>query len=251
LALVANFLVVPAVTVVLLYLFAASPMVAAGFLILAVCPGAQVGPPFATLAKGDVPAAVGMMVVLAGASAFLSPAILYLLLPRLFPDSELQVDYLAIVLTLLLTQILPLATGIVAQGRAPRFSAWANKPLALIANVLLLVVVLLVLINQFDTLAEIRLRGWLGMLLLLGASLAVGWFCGGPARTTRKSLAVTTAARNAGVGLVIVANNFAGTAAATAVVAYALVSILGSLGCALAFGALEKGHAERDPAMLR
>jgi bile acid:Na+ symporter, BASS family len=37
-AVLANYLVVPAITVGLLLLFAAQPMVAAGFLILAVCP---------------------------------------------------------------------------------------------------------------------------------------------------------------------------------------------------------------------
>jgi bile acid:Na+ symporter, BASS family len=43
----ANYLFVPDVAVVLLILFAANPAVAAGFLILAVCPGAPFGPPFA------------------------------------------------------------------------------------------------------------------------------------------------------------------------------------------------------------
>jgi hypothetical protein len=52
----------------------------------------------------------------------------------------------------------------------------------------------------------------------------------------RKALAVTTAARNAAVGLVIVTSNFAGTPAVTAVVAYALVSILGALGFAVLLG---------------
>lgn len=73
--------------------------------------------------------------------------------------------------------------------------------------------------------------------MLLFSSLAIGWLCGGPAQTTRKTLAVTTASRNAAVGLVIVANSFAGTAAATSVVAYALISILGTLGCAFALRA--------------
>ena len=52
--LVANFVLVPAATMGLLYAFDAVPMVSAGFLILAVCPGAPVGPPFAAVAKGDV-----------------------------------------------------------------------------------------------------------------------------------------------------------------------------------------------------
>jgi BASS family bile acid:Na+ symporter len=42
------------------------------------------------------------------------------------------------------------------------------------------------------------------MSLLLLASLGIGWFCGGSDIAIRKALAVTTAARNPAVGLVIV-----------------------------------------------
>ena len=66
----ANYVCVPAVTVGLLLLFQpADPTVSAGFLILAVCPGAPFGPPCTGLAKGNVTAAVGLMVLLAGSSA--------------------------------------------------------------------------------------------------------------------------------------------------------------------------------------
>lgn len=236
-ALVANFLLVPLVTVGLLYLFAPQPMIAAGFLILAVCPGAPVGPLFASIAKADVPAAIGKMVILAGLSAVLSPLLLAGLLSRLGTDNELHVSYLSIVRTLLVTQMLPLMIGIGIYERAPRLAAWIAKPLNLLANLALLAVVVLLLIDQYETLADIRMRGWLGMLLLLAASLAIGWLCGGPSLATRKSLSLTTSARNAAVGLVIASQSFAGTPAMPAVVAFALVSTLGTLGCALYWGA--------------
>src|SRR5205085_2603873 len=64
-AALANYVCVPAVTVGLLLLFhPAGPMVPAGFLILAVCPGAPFGPPCTRIAKGNVPVAVGLMVLL-------------------------------------------------------------------------------------------------------------------------------------------------------------------------------------------
>ena len=51
-------------------------MVSVGFLILASCPGAPVGPPITAIARGDVPWALGMMLILAGLSALLTPALL-------------------------------------------------------------------------------------------------------------------------------------------------------------------------------
>src|SRR5262245_20252175 len=102
-AVLANYVLVPAATVALLFLYDANPMVAAGFLILAVCPGAPFGPPFTSVAKGNVTVAVGLMVLLAGSSALLAPLLLALLLP-LFGDEPITVDAGKILVTLLITQ---------------------------------------------------------------------------------------------------------------------------------------------------
>jgi len=233
---VANFVLVPLVTVALLHGFQAAPLVSAGFLILAVCPGAPLAPPFAAVARGDVSLATGLMVILAGLSAVLAPALLTVLLGWLSPESDLHIDYLAIASTLLVTQMLPLAVGLSIHQWAPWLTGWLFKPMSVLANLLLLVVVALILAAQYQTLGAILLRGWIGMLCLLAASLGLGWLCGGPGRATRSALAVTTGVRNAAVGLVIVSTNFADTPAMTAVVAYALVSIFGTLGCAMVLG---------------
>jgi BASS family bile acid:Na+ symporter len=74
------------------------------------------------------------------------------------------------------------------------------------------------------------------MLALLVASWAAGWLLGGPGCGNRRALTLTTSLRNVGVGLVIATGNFAGTAAVTAVLAYGVVEIGGSLLLALAWG---------------
>jgi BASS family bile acid:Na+ symporter len=232
LGLLANFVLVPAATIALLRLFNPSPMVTVGFLILAVCPGAPIGPPFAAVARGNVAYATGLMVILAGLSAVLSPILLSVLLAWSFPANELQTDYVAIVTTLLVSQLLPLALGLGIHHGAPRLAMRIAKPAGVAANVLLLSVIALVLIREFESLKAIVLSGWIGMLLLLAASLSIGWVCAGSDLAMRKSLAVTTAIRNAAVALVIASTNFANTGAVTAVVAYALLSIFGTLGCA-------------------
>lgn len=242
LGLLANFVLVPAVTLGLLYLFATHPLVSAGFLILAACPGAPVGPLFAALAKGDVAHSIGQMVILGALSAVLSPILLSVLLPPLMPGGDLRIDYLAIVQSLLLAQLLPLAVGLWVNHAAPKVGERIAPLLGLVANLALLAVVVLLLVKEYPTLAQIQMRGWFGMFLLLAVSLGIGWLCGGPGSATRKSLAVTTAARNAAVALVIVSANFAGTPAVTAVIAYSVVSIFGTLGVAFLLGVVPGGE---------
>jgi BASS family bile acid:Na+ symporter len=236
LGLIANYALVPAVTLALLHVFRADPQVAIGFLILACCPGAPVGPPITAVARGDVPGAVGMMLVLAGLSALLTPALLGVLLPWVTRATDLHVNYPGIATTLLVTQLLPLALGMTFHHAALRWTRLVDKPLGLLANVLLLTLVGVIIATQYEMLAAIRPRAWLGMGLLLMASLGLGWCCGGPGLASRKALTTTTSTRNIAVGLVIAARDFSGTPAVTAVVAYGLFSIFGALGAALLLG---------------
>src|SRR5438045_1970050 len=89
-ALLANYILVPAAAVGLLLLFNASPMVAAGFLIVAVCPGAPYAAPFTALARGNVVAATGLMVILAASSAMAAPLLLRFLLALVEAQSQVN-----------------------------------------------------------------------------------------------------------------------------------------------------------------
>lgn len=244
-AAVANYVCVPVVTVGLLLLFhPVDPMVPAGFLILAVCPGAPFGPGCIKLAKGNVAAAVGLMVILAGSSAIVAPVLLYLLLPHMSASESLEVDAVKIVVSLLVTQLAPLCLGLGIRQWLPGLAGRLLRPANLLSAVLNLATMGVVLVVYFPLMAEIRLRGYVAMSALLAASWAAGWLLGGPGSGNRKALMLTTSLRNVGVGLVIVTGNFGGTAAVTAVLAYGIFEIIGSLLLALACGRARR----RNPA---
>jgi bile acid:Na+ symporter, BASS family len=235
-AAVANYLLVPAVAVGLLVWFDANPMVAAGFLILAVCPGAPFGPPFAGIAGASVPVAVGLMVILAGSSAVISPLLLQLLLPWISGGEAPRIDLPGMLGALLITQLLPLLCGLLTRHWRPQLADRLLDPLELVGKILNLGVAGLILATQFSMLADIRARGFVGMLILLVASLVIGWLAGGAKRDIRRTMALTTALRNVGVGLVIVTANFPGTPAVSAALAYGIVEVFGSLLVAFWWG---------------
>lgn len=234
--LLANFVVVPLIIIGLLILFHAPPLASAGFLILAVCPGAPLGPLLVAMAKGDVAFSIGFMVILAVLTAVVSPFLLTFLLSYLPSDSPLTIDYARIIKVLLAGQIVPLLAGVAIHQWLAGLGSRLVKPFKILSNVLLAGVIVLILATQYTTLAAIRTRGIVGMLLLFLASMVVGWFAGGRGRAERRAMALTTTVRNAAVALVIVTGNFAGTPAVTAVVAYALISIVGSYIVAIIMG---------------
>ena len=241
---VANYLFVPALTILLLVGFDANPMVAAGFLVLAVFPGAPFGPPLVAIAGGNLTAAAGLMTALAASSTIVSPILLFLLLPWLLGGDAPQINLLGIIATLTTTQLLPLLLGIVIRYRRSQLADWLHRPAELISRILGVSVAALILITQFNTLAEVRPRGFLAMLVLLLGSLLIGWIAGDSATGARKTLALTTALRNVGVALVVVTGNFGGTAAVSATLVYGIIEILGSLLLAL-YWARDKSHSQQ------
>jgi BASS family bile acid:Na+ symporter len=235
-AMLANYVVFPAITVVLLLLFASEPHVAVGFLIMAVCPGAPFGPPLTGIAKGDVPVAVGLMGLLAASSALLAPALLFFLVPLVAGGTKLPVNAGMIAGTLLVTQLLPLVVGLAVRHWLPAVAEAIQRPASVLSVVLNLAAVGCILATQYQLLLEIGLPGLIGMLVLLVASWGAGWLLGGSAPGTIKAMTLTAALRNVGVGLVIATGSLADTPAVTAVLAFGLLGILGSALLALAWG---------------
>jgi bile acid:Na+ symporter, BASS family len=235
-AAVANYLLVPAAAVALLALFHVPPLVATGFLIAAVCPGAPYGPPLTSAAKGNVVASIGLMVVLAASSAVFAPLLLQLLLPIVTGDHSLQVNTLGMVTTLMFSQLLPLCAGLFIRHRYPAFAQKLKIPAARISSILNLLLIGTILFAQWRMLINIRLLGYVGMLLLLAATFVAGLAIARRNAAERKTMAITTSVRNVGVAVVIATGSFAGTPAIPATIAYALVQTLAVAIIAILWG---------------
>lgn len=237
-AALANYLCVPAAAVGLLMLYRPEGMIAAGFLIAAVCPGAPYAPPFTAIAKGNVAVSVGLMVVLAASSALLAPLLLYFLLPLVVKNDSLSVDAGRMIATLLVTQLLPLFIGLTIRGQRPNLAARLLKPARIVSTVLNLSMIGLIVAVRFGTLTAIRPQGFVGMLALVLAALAAGWLLGTRGGGNRRAMAITTSVRNVGVSLVIATSSFPGTPTVTAALAFGVFQTIVLALLAAAWGGL-------------
>ena len=233
---IANYLLVPAAAVGLLFLFQLEPMVAAGFLIAIVCPGAPFAPLLTVLAKGRLAIAVGVMAISAASSAIIAPLLLRFLLPLVTGQGDLTIKPIKIITTLIVGQFLPLGLGLALHHAKPRLADRLQVPLNRFSTLLNLGLITLILVSQFKLLQQIRLSGFWGMSIMVASTLLAGWVLGGSDSNQRKTMAITTSARNVGVALVIVASSFPGTEVVTATTAFALFQIIAVVLVAVIWG---------------
>src|SRR5205809_79079 len=135
-AALASYVCFPAVAVGLLLALHADPLVGAGFLIAAVCPGAPYGPPFTAVARGNIVVAVGLMALLAGSSAIVAPLLLRVLLPVTSGDVNVQIDAGNLVGTLMIAQFIPLCVGLAMRHWRPAMADKLMKPAERVSKVL-------------------------------------------------------------------------------------------------------------------
>jgi len=229
LGLIANFIIIPAAAFILVKLFAAPPMVAVGFLLMAVCPGAPFALPGTTAARGDVPFAVGLMVSNVTLSVVLSPLLLGLLLSYVSVGQGLKIDFVKIITTLLISQLLPLGLTLWFHRAKPELSSKLVRPFDLIQNLLVLAVVVVGIAAQYQELAKFHLPFFVGFYLLFAIGWLSGWILGGRDKGVRKAMAFSTPQRNSGIALVIASANFPDTAAVPVAVIFAVLLALTGL----------------------
>src|SRR5689334_14398270 len=111
LALLVNFVIVPAAAVLLARVLIAGPDLQTGLILLSTAAGAPLLPKLSQVARGDIRFAVGLVVLLIVATVIYLPLVLPLLLPGV------QVDALDIALRLFLQMLLPLAAGLFVNAR--------------------------------------------------------------------------------------------------------------------------------------
>ena len=148
------------------------PDVVIGLTVLAAVPVASAAPPFVGMAKGDLPYAVGLMLIVAFLCVPLTPLILALCLPP--SEAGLEIDPWKIIQTLLTAQLIPLSVGMTIQHVRPR---WAEKLLQFVPTLALIGIVLsltLIAATQARQIVDLGVLPHLTALLSILVCLLIG-----------------------------------------------------------------------------
>ena len=203
LALVANFILVPALAYVLTLLLSLDESVSIGLILVATAAGAPFLPKLAQVAKGNLPFSVGLMVLLMVVTIIYLPLVLPLLL------GDVEVNPLEIAQSLIFMMLIPLAIGLFIKARYEETAASLNPIFAMASNIAILGLMVLGLVLNFDSM--IALVGTLGLLaglIFVAVALVIGYFLGGSETRTRSVMGLGTGQRNLAAALVVGGQNF-------------------------------------------
>jgi predicted Na+-dependent transporter len=201
--LLANFVLVPLVAYLLGVAIPLDPSLVIGLILLAVPAGAPFLPKLVQISKGNVPLSVGLMVLLMIVTVVYVPMVLPLMLPGV------TVEPMAIARSLILLMLLPLAIGLVVHARYGSIASAINPYVAQASSTsLVILVVLIVVVNIQYLLDTIGTGAILAATILIAASLAIGYWLGGPAKDSRIVSALGAAQRNNAASMVIAIGSF-------------------------------------------
>ena len=124
-----------------------------------------------------------------------------------------------------IAQLLPLGLGIALRHAKTPIAARLEPGLGRLGTALLVALAIVALVNVWDDTVRAGLRVVATIVVTTGAALAVGHLLGGPDPATRTAVAISSAARNPSLALLVATLNAAPDAITATVLAYLVISV--------------------------
>lgn len=203
----AQFTVMPLLAWVLSWLFDLPPELALGVILVGCCPGGTASNVITYLAKGDLALSVGMTATSTVLAPLMTP-----LLTWLMAGKFVDVDAVAMLMSIVYVVIGPIAAGFLIQRYMPRFTRWAVAYLPAFSSLMIALLVAIIVGHNAGQL----LKG--GMVLVLVVILhniggfTLGYVLGrllGLSDDKRKAISIEVGMQNSGLASSLATIHFA------------------------------------------
>jgi bile acid:Na+ symporter, BASS family len=214
---VAQFLLLPALTFLLILVWQPSPGIALGLLLVAACPGGNVSNFISAIAKADIALSVSLTAISSLACAVVTP-LNFGLWAGLLPSSQgllrsLHIDPVQLTISVAMILALPVLAGATMNRFFPKVTARLRIPIRWVSMVIFLFFVAGAVYANRDGFGQ-----YLGLVFALVLvhnllALSTGYAVGRLARLNDaqcRSLSIETGIQNAGLGLVLSLTFFPG-----------------------------------------
>ena len=215
--LVAQFVLLPAFTFVLVLILRPTPSIGLGMILIAACPGGNVSNFLTYLAKGNTAMSVTMTAISTVVAVVLTPLNLGFW-GSLNPETAailtaIQMDATDIFETILLILGIPTALGMSCAFLLPTVARRLHQPFKIFSIVAFLTFLGIAFSQNFDVF--VNYVGWVAFAVFLhnGLALSIGysaaWLCGLP-EADRRAISIEVGIQNSALGLALVFRYFDG-----------------------------------------
>jgi predicted Na+-dependent transporter len=203
-SLVANFILVPILTLLIVGFIPLSEGLQIGLILVGFAAGAPFLPKLVQVAKGDMAFTAGLMVLL------MVITIVYLPIVLPFVLTGVQVNPWEIAKSLILLMLIPLGIALFIRARYDEIAKGLVPTMTMAANLSLAAMFIGYFVGYFDvTYGVIGTGGILVSILLVVGAVIIGYLLGGKDRDNKKVLALGTGQRNLAAAFAVASSNFA------------------------------------------
>ena len=209
----AQFTVMPLLAFVLARLFSLDEALTVGVVLVGCCPGGTASNVITYLAKGDLALSVGMT----GVSTLLAPVVTPLLV-WLLAGKTVDVDVMAMFLSILWVVILPIVAGLLVKRLWPRLTEGATAYLPALSSIAIAMIVLIVISASAHKLFAGGLLIVIVVMLHNIGGLTIGYLIGRLLRLAtpkRRALSIEVGMQNSGLASSLAVLHFAAYPLAT------------------------------------
>ena len=215
--LLAQFLVMPALTFALVWLLDPAPSIALGMLLVAACPGGNISNFLTSWGKGNTALSVSITAISTTLAIVMTPLNVSFwgaLHPKTAPLLKtLALDPVDMLGTVVILLGVPLLLGMLTRAKVPAWADRLQRPFKWFSLLSFAAIVVIAFRSNFDYFIQFIGLVFLPVLLQNALALTTGWSAGWAARlgpADRRALAVEVGIQNSGLGLVLIFNFFGG-----------------------------------------
>ena len=224
--LTSQLLLLPLLTVALVYVFRPATSIALGMMMISACPGGNVSNYAVHLAKGNTALSILMTSITTVCAIVITPFAFGMwskLLPIDNSGISIIVEPRQMIQTIFLLIFVPLIIGMLCNHYVPRFTDKINKPVKTLAMIIFVSFAVVAIYSKFDDLRTYVHMVFLIVLVHNALALMMGY---GFARLnklgeyTARAVSIETGIQNTGLGLILIFNFFNGLGGLALIVAW-------------------------------
>jgi len=199
---------VPVVAFLIVVLFRVPAEIGIAILLMAASPGSPLTSTKVRKKEGNFAYGASLQLTVALLAVVTTPLTLAIMFAFLPFNVQVEISPFAIAKQVITAQFIPIGIGVFIRETFPAIADKIGKPLAKIADLALVGITILILVKTFKFVLQINFPSLVAIVVMVAASLAIGYFLGGPEPNHRHTLALVSATRNVGLAFLIASLNF-------------------------------------------